>query len=460
MKGVRCVISLTCVFVLVIYSEEEEDWDSLKGMNEKRRSEIESLMSRIQNFFGVMNDFYVALTLSPDAANNCATMDTTMVSCLKRVLKMYRSCRKLDKTLKTVYFSAPEVMNLVASIKYDMKKERSNKIKQHLEHIFESSNKGLLDKSRGDVQKMEVATSTIDLDGSRVDEMRLDSATAAATSSPSKKIKTEDVGTSVDVELGSSVDHVCAPSNACPVSNGVVLGTQDIERDISSRLAAANVDENTDTAAAASSPDEGWKPAERKDKASETEACVDAEKTTEKCEESSAVDGEAGHISKVVQLCELVQETLASIQENLDKIYEAMKGSRRSSTASAKLGETTEEVKSEQNKENQNGCDSPKSLPCQADEAGKGGEVGGGGVPPDADVDMRADNQEACDTPSSCSPGSNQLNSKEEEEDADIVDPPGVVLPTGRGRVNHIMVLSIIFCFFYQRCMKVNVVGE
>ena len=433
---------------MFLFFSEEEEWDSLKGMNEKRRSEIESLMSRIQNFFGVMNDFYVALTLSPDAAHNSTTMDTTMISCLKRVLKMYRSCRKLDKTLKTAYFSAPEVLNLVASIKYDMKKERTNKIKQHLEHIFESSNKGLLDKSRGDLQKMEVATSTIDLDGSRVDEMRLDSVAATATaaaSSPSKRIKTEDVGTSVDVELGSSVDSLCSPSKACVVSNGVPLSTQDVERDISSRLAAANVDENTDTAAAASPPSEGCKLVEKEGKASGDETCVDADQTLEKHEESSAVDGDAAHVAKVVQLCEIVQETLASIQENLDKIYEAMKGSRRNSASSAsKVGDAPEEVKSEQNKENQNSCESPKPVPCPASGAGKEGDVDGGGLPPDTDVDMRADNQEACDTPSSCSPGSNQLNSKEEEE-GDIVDPPGVVLPTGRDSQQGLRMLTAPF---------------
>ncbi|KAK7113797.1 (E3-independent) E2 ubiquitin-conjugating enzyme-like [Littorina saxatilis] len=445
---------------------EEEEWDSLKNMNEKRRNEIKNLMSKVQNFFGVLNDFYMTLSVaSPDTVQKPTPMDSTLMECLKKVLKMYRSCRKLDKILKTGFFSAPPVLNLVASIKFDMKKERSNKIKQHLEHVFESNNKGLLDRSKSHVVKTETGTSTQDLSNATVDQVRLGSpgVAAAAFGSPSKKIKTEDVGTCVD-DVGSSVDLVSGDCASAPVENGIAPGVLDVERDISSRLAAANVDEKKDTVykdAATSAPPVGdLEPVKLHH--CDTEAGMDADNIVrdssavdiDSCRHSSSVDleekkdssatdaqqnkdssagaTESADVAKIVQLCELFETTLASIHESVDKINEAMKGSRRNSTTTAThAAEVIEVVKAEEDKEKHN-VEAPEPPPCPGVKTENGGE-GVGVLPPDADVDMRADNQDACDTPNNSSANSPHLNGKEEEEEeeADIVDPPGVVLPTG-----------------------------
>ena len=332
------------------------------------------------------------------------------------------------------------MINLVGAIKFDIKKERSNKIKLHLEHIFESSNKSLLGLSKGEGGKTDTAVEASDaattmatplssasggcvprdtgLCGARQD-------CTTVTGSPSKRFKTEDVGTPVDVELGSSVDVVAngAAVFGC-VDKGVSPPTvQDVEKDISSRLAAANVAENAD---------KGGGQGALKD--AQPGACVqrdpsDGTKLSAEDSKEAASDEEL-----LKQLSSLLEAKLKDIQEKLDEITKAMKGSRRNSTASVnkKSKGLSKEVKSEEDKAKETDAGQPPAG-SPAEEGGKVEHMDMVGVRPAAEVDMTAGNHEASDTPPNSVNNDDQadLENGKEDDDGDIANPPGMALPEG-----------------------------
>ena len=93
----------------------------------EHKTEIDSLLTRaefaLSRLKKVINDFDGSIAV-PD--------------CFHDIIRIYRSCHELDKILKTSFFSEPELQQLIAQAKGELKKDKNNKISRHLTQLFET----------------------------------------------------------------------------------------------------------------------------------------------------------------------------------------------------------------------------------------------------------------------------------------------------------------------------------
>ncbi|XP_076459495.1 (E3-independent) E2 ubiquitin-conjugating enzyme UBE2O-like [Babylonia areolata] len=391
--------------------DDEEKLLKFKDMDEQLTSEIKRLMHKIMSCFETISEKYTTVfSKASDAVHSYTSANQAVLPCLKRILKAYRAWQKFEKDTKTgtTSFDSPKIIDLVASVKYELKRERSNKIKQHLAHVFESTNKGLLDQSK-DVKKSEVSTDTSDLQvsqGTWTQEGVLGSSSAHGISV--KNMKADFAGTSVDMEFGSSVDATSNTAGRVEENNSSSR-PQDIEKDISCRLAAANVDENKDLG---------------ENKAQDNIALAADSKVREEqrqaSDEQAAGDGDV----QVMELLDTVTKMMVCIQECMNEMEKLVKNARRKQE-----DKPQEKPEEQEKKEAETKADSSATvLKDNEKESETETETLAG-----TEVDVRADNLEVCENTSSTStdgkPPSMVNGAAGDEED--IVDPPGVVLPQG-----------------------------
>lgn len=279
-------------------------------MNAERRATIKQLLEQAQSYFNELSVLYTAHNMARlDNGSLSALSQTSLLKCMNGILKIYKSCRKLDRVLKTYYFSVPEVLSLVSAIKYDIKKEKSNKIKQHIDQVFESSNRGLLEGEKRGAG----ATAPTGMGDTQVSEK-----------------PPEGAGTWVDWgdEDGTPVDGVVgercgAPQAGALPSSSVdakdyASGVDTLEKDISTMLAAANVDEKVQDTGALLNGDSG---VDKEDKKS-SEACADPDSCTpKKVEDLLKAKDCLETVHNISQLC---MTLCKSLQDTIDTIYAAM----------------------------------------------------------------------------------------------------------------------------------------
>ncbi|CAL1526363.1 unnamed protein product [Lymnaea stagnalis] len=63
--------------------------------------------------------------------------------CFHDIIRIYRSCHDLDKILQSSFFNDPELQALISQAKYELKRDKPNKISKHLTQLFESWSKSL-----------------------------------------------------------------------------------------------------------------------------------------------------------------------------------------------------------------------------------------------------------------------------------------------------------------------------
>lgn len=136
--------------VLFFFLREDNDLSSLKNLSEEKRKKIQELLSQGQTHFIELHALCSA-QIARASSNSSVTSEISTAlhhQFMHDIVRLYRSCRRLDHMLKTSYFCGPEVKGLLAAVKSEFKKEKSKKIKETLEQMFEACNKGLLEGNK------------------------------------------------------------------------------------------------------------------------------------------------------------------------------------------------------------------------------------------------------------------------------------------------------------------------
>nr|KAG5697864.1 hypothetical protein BaRGS_017121 [Batillaria attramentaria] len=436
----------------------EEEPSALKDMNETRRRTIKELLQQAQTYFNQLADLYAAHHVTRSSNADISSLShTSLLKCMNGILKIYKSCRKLDKVLKTYYFSVPEVLSLVSAIKYDIKKEKSNKIKQHLDHVFESSNKGLLDGEKvatgaaatalsgmGDVQTGAEKPADADSMPQRMEDNAEEDGTPVdgVAGACSAKEDGELWGVTRIVNLVSSGVDAGGYYSSGADKIMAITSLREIERDISSMLAAANVAEDKVTSAE-SLPngkiqvDKGGLPNGESGvdgeelKSPEACACPEEEMIEKLKRKAEDLEKSKDCLETVHNISHLCMTLCKSLQETIDTVYAAMElgdGGMNATSSTDKAPEPNEKVETQ--------TDMPLSetlgSACPVRRMEEKTADPGDSVPEAQDVaNLRADSQEAYSTSNSSNtsetanqPCASEECGKEEEEDIEVDELP------------------------------------
>ncbi|KAL8616917.1 hypothetical protein ACOMHN_041836 [Nucella lapillus] len=417
----------------------EERVKQFNEVDESLRGEMKKTLKRIGSFFEVICESYTGLTYqTPDGVYYMKESHAALIPCLKRILKNYNTWLKVQKDTKCTASSSssPVMQSLMASIKYHMKREKSNKIKQHLAHVFESTNKGLLDQAKEDSKGEGTTTDASDKPVSGGSDTEEKEPPQPGSLGPSVKVKTHESGTSVDRELGSSVD--ASSSRACgPVENGslsVVEGVEDkkkdLDEDISCRLAATNVGEPEGTSEGTVSNQNGLAAPDQNGLAVPDNSLAAPDQNGLAAAAASPADGQEAadddFVLKMHAFLQMANKNLLTIEECLNDVDKMAKAMKKKAVA---LREGKEFVVDEELRKLWTKADDEARLSTVKEE--KEGEVervavNGAGV--------GSDSLEACENASGSSINGNpsvMVNGTTSGDEEEIVDPPGVVLPQG-----------------------------
>ncbi|XP_050394975.2 (E3-independent) E2 ubiquitin-conjugating enzyme UBE2O [Patella vulgata] len=143
--------------------EEIDDEDVEKDESEKEKRACKLTESAKEELIMKISEAHHALTTQGEilTATTSAMLDLSHI--YEIIIRFYKSCKGIDKILKTKYFEDEELVAWINDLRKIHREEKTKKITKHLNQLYNTWNHGLIERKLKESQSIE---SEMDLDDS------------------------------------------------------------------------------------------------------------------------------------------------------------------------------------------------------------------------------------------------------------------------------------------------------